>query len=168
MDDKIRYPPKRLDPASLRSSSLAPLVSRWTHFQSYLAALYAAGLTDIALWVDDLPLQQVGNPKATDAERVAHVAAAAWTTIRLAPMMLMSCRADQEDKRKREKRCEEVNSDADWHSMEVWRNRKAMWDQLKDWDALDEEQKALADRALLAMEKAERTEKKGKKKPSSQ
>jgi hypothetical protein len=53
--------------------------------------------------------------------------------------------------------------------MEVWRNRKAMWDQLKDWDALDEEQKALADRALLAMEKAERTEKKGKKKkPSSQ
>jgi hypothetical protein len=33
LDDKIRYSPKRLDPASLRSSSLAPLVSRWTHFQ---------------------------------------------------------------------------------------------------------------------------------------
>jgi len=47
--------------------------------------------------------------------------------------------------------------------MELWGNRKAMWGEFKEWGALDTEQKALAERALLAMEKAERTEKKGKK-----
>lgn len=145
LDDKIRYSRKRLGPASLRSSSLAPLVSRWTHFQSYLAALYAVGLSDISLWVYDPPLRELANAKATDAERVAHIAAAAWTTIRLAPTMLASCRADQVDKQKREKLGEEVNSEVDWHSMEGWKDRKALWCDLKAWAALDQGQKALAE-----------------------
>jgi hypothetical protein len=77
--------------------------------------------------------------------------------------MLSWCRGD-EDKQKHEKRGEGLQPDAEWHSMDVWKQRKQLWSELKEWNVLDEEQKTLAERALLAMEKAERTEKKGKMK----
>lgn len=149
---------KRVDTQIFQQPEVQSLITKWTNWHSFASSMIAGGTKRAIDW-PYYPISKTLNKEGTELEQTIHLRATAYWFINASSALWHEI---QNTEQSRNKDAKALPIGSEFWSFDKWKSWKDQWNVIYGLDSINDNEKELARRALVSMEKAERVRDKKK------
>jgi Protein of unknown function (DUF3632) len=149
---------KRTDSLTVQKPEVQSLINKWTNWNRLASGMIAGGSKRAMDW-PYYPISKTLDKEGTDIEQIVQLRATSFWFINASPVLWQEIQKTEQLRKKENK---ELPVGSDFWTVDKWKSWKDEWTVIGGLDSVNDNERELARRALVAMEKTERARDKKK------